>query len=83
MYAGLTYNQFGNYWEGDYEAARWDAEERRMQREEREADAMTRMSKLYAEMNQEFCEEGKTRRFHSLMCRAEALRELWWHPSPL
>ena len=78
MFDGLTWNEFGGYYEGDSWAARGNEIERREQQEEREHAAMERMSKLYAEMAQEFADEGKTRRWHSLMQRAERLRS-WWH----
>lgn len=74
----LTWNDFGSYWEGDSWAARGDAIERQQQQEEREHAAMERMAKLYAEMAKEFADEGKTRRWHSLMHRAEFIRG-WWH----
>jgi hypothetical protein len=78
MYNGLTWNDFGGYWEGDSWAARGDQIERQQQREEREHAAMERMAKLYTEMAKEFADDGKTRRWHSLMTRAEQLRG-WWH----
>ena len=78
MFDGLTWNEFGGYYEGDSWAARGDAIERQQRREEREHAAMERMAKLYAEMAREFADEGKTRRWHSLMQRAEHLRG-WWH----
>ena len=78
---GLTWNEFGGYYEGDAWAARGDEIERRELQEEREHAAMERMAKLYAAMAQEFADEGKTRRWHSLMNRAEDVRT-WWHVSP-
>ncbi len=78
MDGGLTWNDFGGYLEGDAWAARGDAIEARQRREEREHEAMERTSRLYAEMAKEFADEGKTRRWHSLMRRAEDLRR-WWH----
>ena len=78
---GLTYNEFGGYYEGDAWAARGDEIERIERQEEREFDAMERMSKLYAEMAKEFADTGKTRRWHSLMRRSEDVRT-WWHANP-
>jgi hypothetical protein len=78
MYDGLTWNDFGSYYEGDAWAARGDSIERRERQEEREHEAMCRMAKLYAEMAAEFADDGKTRRWHSLMQRAEHVRG-WWH----
>ena len=52
--------------------------ERRELYEELEHGAMVRMAKLYTEMATEFADNGKTRRWHSLMCRAEDVRG-WWH----
>ena len=78
MFDGLTWNEFGGYYEGNAWAARGDEIERREQQEEREHAAMERMAKLYTAMAQEFSEEGKTRRWHSLMQRAEYVRG-WWH----
>lgn len=46
--------------------------------EQEQFAAMDRMAKLYAEMAKEFADEGKTRRWHSLMQRAECIRG-WWH----
>ena len=74
----LTYNEFGWYYEGDAWAARGDEIERREHQDERELDAMKRMSKLYTEMAKEFADNGKTRRWHSLMRRSEDVRT-WWH----
>ena len=76
----MRWNWFGGYWEGDPWSARCDAAEAHERAEERqwerELEAMERMSKLYAEMAREFgTQGGKTRRWHSLMCRAEAARE--------
>lgn len=78
MFDGLTWNEFGGYYEGNAWAARCDAIERQQRQEEREHAAMERMSKLYSEMAYEFANEGRTRRWHSLMQRAERLR-VWWH----
>ena len=78
MFDGLTWNEFGGYYEGNAWAARGDAMERQQLQEEREHAAMERMAKLYAAMAQEFADEGKTRRWHSLMQRAEHVRA-WWH----
>ena len=78
---GLTWNDFGGYYEGDAWAARGDAIERQEEDDERQVDAMERMAKLYAEMAQEFRDNGKTRRWWSLMNRAEHVRT-WWHVSP-
>ncbi len=75
---GLTYNEFGGYYEGDSWQARGDQIASKERQEEREFDAMERMSKLYAEMAKEFADFGKTRRWHSLMSRAESVRT-WWH----
>lgn len=75
---GLTYNEFGGYYEGDSWQARGDQIESKERQEEREFDAMERMSKLYAEMAKEFADFGKTRRWNSLMSRAESVRT-WWH----
>lgn len=75
----LTYNEFGGYWEGDAAAAEIREIERRELQEERELNAMERIAKLYEEMAREFQDFGKTRRWHSLMCRAEQVRT-WWHP---
>ena len=47
---GLTYNEFGGYYEGNAWAARGDAMERQQLQEEREHAAMERMAKLYAAM---------------------------------
>ena len=71
---GLTYNEFGGYYEGDSWQARGDQIASKERQEEREFDAMERMSKLYAEMAKEFADFGKTRRWHSLMSRAESVR---------
>jgi hypothetical protein len=78
VYDGLTWNGFGGYWEGDAEAARDHRISQDELREEREHAAMERMAKLYTAMAQEFADEGRTRRWHSLMQRAEHLRS-WWH----
>ncbi len=78
---GLTWNEFGGYYEGDSWQARGDQIERQEQQEEREHEAMERMSKLYAEMAKEFSDYGKTRRWWSLMTRAECVRT-WWHAEP-
>lgn len=79
----LTWNAFGEYWEGDAWSARGDAAEAAERAEERlwerELEAMERMSKLYAEMAREFgTQGGRTRRWHSLMCRSEAVRQGWF-----
>ena len=50
MYDGLTWNDFGGYYEGDAWAARGDAIERKEAAEEREHAAMERTAKLYTEM---------------------------------
>jgi hypothetical protein len=76
----MKWNDFGGYWEGDAYAARCDEIDRKQHTEEIEYHAMERMSKLYAEMAKEFADEGKTRRWHSLMRRAEHVRK-WWHQS--
>ncbi len=78
MYDGLTWNEFGGYYEGDAWAARGDDIERQEMDDERQFEAMERMAKLYAEMAKEFGDSGKTRRWHSLMNRAEHVRG-WWH----
>ena len=78
MFDGLTWNEFGGYYEGNAWAARGDAMERQQLQEEREHAAMERMAKLYSAMAQEFADEGKTRRWHSLRQRAEHVRA-WWH----
>lgn len=78
VYGGLTWNDFGSYYEGDAWAARGDEIELQQLQEEREHAAMERMAKLYTAMAQEFADEGKTRRWHSLMQRAEHVRG-WWH----
>ena len=79
---GLSWNEFGGYFEGDSWAARGDAIECQQQQEEREHAAMERMAKLYAEMAREFADEGKTRRWHSLMQRAEHVRGCWHTEAP-
>ena len=76
---GLSYNAFGGYWEGDHAAHEEALGEAAMRYEERQLDAMERIARLYAEMAKEFRDEGKTRRWHSLMRRAESERT-WWHP---
>ena len=78
VYEGLTWNDFGSYYEGDAWAALGDEIERQQRQEEREHAAMERMAKLYTEMAAEFSNEGKTRRWYSLMQRAETVRG-WWH----
>ena len=78
MYDGLTCNEFGGSYDGDAWAARGDAIEDRERQEEREHEAMERMATLYTEMATEFADNGKTRRWHSLMQRAEHVRG-WWH----
>ncbi len=80
MSDGLSWNAFGGYWEGDAWAARCDEIERQQFQEEREGEAMRRMANLYAGMATEFANEGKTRRWHSLMRRAEYVRAYWFHP---
>ena len=55
-----------------------NAIEREEAQEEREGDAMDRMTKLYTAMAVEFRDNGKTRRWQSLMRRAEDVRT-WWH----
>lgn len=78
MSSGLSWNEFGGYLEGDSWAARCDYIEHQERQEEREHGAMERMAKLYTEMAKEFADNGKTRRWHSLMRRAEDVRG-WWH----
>ena len=78
MYDGLTWNEVGGYYEGNAWADRADAIERKEANAEREHAAMERTAKLYVEMSAEFADHGKTRRWHSLMQRAEELRG-WWH----
>lgn len=82
MFNGLTWNEFGGYYEGDSWAARGDAIERQELQEESEHAAMERMAKLYAEMAREFADEGKTRRWHSMMQRAEHVRGWWRAEAP-
>lgn len=78
----MTWNELGGYWEGDAWTARGNAAEEAElaseRRWERELAAQERLSKLYAEMAREFgTQGGRSRRWHSLMCRAEAVRAEW------
>lgn len=74
----LKWNDLLGYWEGDAWAARCDAADEEHFREEREFNALERMSRLYAEMAKEMADEGKTRRWHSLMRRAVDVQARWW-----
>lgn len=64
-------------WEGDYEASRDEAEQRRYADGNREMEMLERMSKLYAEMAKELADFGHSRRWRSLRQRADALAEAW------
>lgn len=70
---------YEDFMTGDADAARWDALEAQWMREEKQAEDIHRAGELLCKASIELCENGRSRRFFSLLLRAHDLAELQRH----
>ena len=69
--------RLGVMWGDGYECARDEAIQDQWEEDEKFADDLERMSRLFHEASYEFADEGRSRRFRSLYRRATEVQDRW------
>lgn len=74
----MYYDERQGVWMGDYQAAMEAEGERLMAASERHFEALEKLARIASALRTEFQESDRSRRYHRLRCRLNAVIEGLW-----